>query len=456
MFDKLHIEYCHWKSNASLEKAFLSKSDFDLLVRSKDATKLTRCLSKLGFKKIAFTQNFAYPGMEEFIGFDEQTGLLFHFHVHYKLIFGKKHYKNYRLPIENLILSSAKRHESLPIKIICPELELLLLIIRILLKLNIDKRTVKRILRSRFLIPRKLCYEYNYLIKQIDETIFTQYCHLLFPELEQLFRTFITESPTDISFLTLFYYKIIIKKTLSAFRLFKGTALINEKFIRRLSLNNQRRWLTTGTIGIAFIGIDGAGKSTSLMAIHKWLGKYLSVKTFYMGHPKNNLIWYLLNLLTRILNRLHITILYKYIRSIRGIYLARRKLKTYQISVALKNQGIITLFDRYPICLFHKIGGLMDGPSLSEDLPFSIAEKSFYNKITDPELVILLIVNPEESVKRKTEHQSKNKIMEIQKKYDAITSLKTKDCKNCLIIDTSGATREEILLKIKQTIWYHL
>ncbi len=455
-FEELDIEYCHWKSNANLKNAFLSKSDFDLLVSYKDSQKLSRCLSKLGFKKIVSTQNFVYPGMEEFLGFDDQTGLLFHFHVHYKLIFGQKHYKNYHLPIEKLILSSAIKHETLPIKIICPELEFFLLIIRLLLKLTIDKRTVKRILISKFLIPKKLCDEYNYLVKQIDENVFANYCHLILPELKQLLLVFVAKSPTEFTSLTLFYYKMIIRNKLSSYRLFTRGALINEKFIRRLSLNNQRRWLTEGAISIAFIGIDGAGKSTSLKAIKKWLGKYLSVKTFYMGHPKNNLTWNLLNLVTRIFNRLRISMLYKYVRSLRGIYLARKKLKIYQTSVVLKNQGVISLFDRYPIRSFHKIGGIMDGPSLSEKLPFSSSEQSFYNKITDPDLVILLIVNPEESLKRKTEHKSQNKIIEIQKKYNSIRSLQMDDCNNFLVIDTSRTTREEILLKIKKTIWNHL
>ena len=106
IFDSLNhtdIKYCHWKSNSHLDKSFEAESDFDLLIDREDAAKFVNFLHNFNFKQKFSTANYVYPGFEDYLWFDELSGNIFHFHVHYKLIIGKKNQKNYRIPIEKII-----------------------------------------------------------------------------------------------------------------------------------------------------------------------------------------------------------------------------------------------------------------------------------------------------------------------------------------------------------------
>ena len=140
------IKYCHWKSNAHLDCSFKSECDFDLLVAYEDASKFITFLTEHNFKKKFSSPNYVYPGFDDYFLFDKQTGHIFHFHIHFKLIIGRKHQKNYRIPIENLALQTSVMHSHFPIKTILPEVEIWILFIRSFLKFQLDLRTLKRII----------------------------------------------------------------------------------------------------------------------------------------------------------------------------------------------------------------------------------------------------------------------------------------------------------------------
>ncbi|MHA1233192.1 MAG: hypothetical protein ACTSPQ_21420 [Candidatus Helarchaeota archaeon] len=101
------------------------------MVDSKDAPEFQKFLIDFGFKLRYSTANKVYPGMEDYLGFGEDYGIIYHLHVHYKLVIGKKNQKNYRLPIEELILNTSLWDDKYPIKIIKPELEWIILIFQI-------------------------------------------------------------------------------------------------------------------------------------------------------------------------------------------------------------------------------------------------------------------------------------------------------------------------------------
>ena len=143
-FDNLGIKYCHWKSNHFIKESFESRQDFDLLVAKLDRNAFQNILLDHGFKRRISTPDKQYPTMEDFIGMDPNKGTLFHFHVHYALVLGRKYDKNYRIPIETEVFNSVIRHQEYPINIIAPEYELMLLIIRIFLKSKIKLAFIRK------------------------------------------------------------------------------------------------------------------------------------------------------------------------------------------------------------------------------------------------------------------------------------------------------------------------
>ena len=446
------IKYCHWKSNSHLDCSFESKCDFDLLIDRKDQSKFTRFLTHYNFKKKFSSANYVYPGFDDYFFFDKSSGNIFHFHVHYKLIIGKKHQKNYRLPLEKLILNTSVMHETFPIKVIIPEIEFVLLIIRLLLKFSFDLKTIKRLVLKRKIFPANILEEYSYLRNKIDTSLFNEYCSDLFSDLKSLFEVFISKKLDRIHLFRVVLLRTKIFRSLKNYRIYKKTEFEIQKRIRLLSAKANTSWLPAGGITIGFIGVDGAGKSTTIVIIKRWLQGKLSVQTFYMGLPKGNYVWEFYKLFFKTFKKLRISGLAKTFDILKNIYNAKTKLNTFISAEMAKNQGKIVIFDRYPVKELWDFEEPMDGPIIKNSPYWQAKEKEYYEKIKLPDYLFVLITEHEDAIKRKSEHQSEYKQNQIIAKNNSIFQLaKTKQ--DYLIPVNSSRKRDDVILEIKNKIW---
>ena len=128
------IQYCHWKSNQHLTEALAGLTDLDLLVDSKQKASCHDLLSELGFIRVESLPGPQYLGIEDWLGFDYDTGNLIHVHLHFKLLLGAKGIKNHHLPLERWLLDNSRTQEG--VKVPEHECELMLLIIRTVLKFD--------------------------------------------------------------------------------------------------------------------------------------------------------------------------------------------------------------------------------------------------------------------------------------------------------------------------------
>ena len=138
LFDRLHaqqIRYCHWKSTEHLRASLDAALDLDVLVHRADARRLTRLLTDVDFKRFG-DGGHGYPGVEDYLGFDPDTGRLSHLHLHYQLTLGEQFLKGYRLPWEDLVLDTRTMDAEHGVYVIDPNLEALLLVTRAALKLR--------------------------------------------------------------------------------------------------------------------------------------------------------------------------------------------------------------------------------------------------------------------------------------------------------------------------------
>ena len=77
VFEELNrsgVRYCHWKSNAHLDRSMSGKTDFDLLVDRRDIYRFKSVLSHHKFLRVESPAVKRYPGMEDLLGFNPQTG----------------------------------------------------------------------------------------------------------------------------------------------------------------------------------------------------------------------------------------------------------------------------------------------------------------------------------------------------------------------------------------------
>jgi len=132
--DLQSLQCIHWKSNNHLAAALAGETDLDLLVAQEDAQQFRQLALQYGFKVVISPPAKQFPGVEDYLGFDLATGRLSHLHVYYRLVLGKPFVKNHRLPLEDALLASARRHQSERVMIPSPAWELVVLVARILLK----------------------------------------------------------------------------------------------------------------------------------------------------------------------------------------------------------------------------------------------------------------------------------------------------------------------------------
>ncbi|HKY05400.1 MAG TPA: hypothetical protein VJQ56_10945 [Blastocatellia bacterium] len=166
---------------------------------------------------------------------------------------------------------------------------------------------------------------------------------------------------------------------------------------------------------IAVVGGDGAGKSTSIDGLYRWLSGMAETRKIHIGNPPytlTSLAVAALLKLTRLLappsdNNGSSAKRPGTLEMVQWVCNARDRYKLYLKARRLANKGELVLCDRYPLPEIK----LMDGPRISQSLAsnrgplarlFYKAERQFYKKILPPDLLIVLRVNPDIAVQRKT------------------------------------------------------
>ncbi len=448
------IRYCHWKSNAHLADSFASKTDFDLLVDPRDATRLRDCLDRWGVRRRLGTPDKVHQGMEDYVGFDWVTGNLFHLHVHFQLIFGRKHEKNYRLPIEQEILATAVDDDVYPIRKIQPELELMVLILRALVKSRLGIRSWVRPLRGVPTFPANTINEFEYLSCQIRKEVFAAHVKRHFSDVSDVFSRMAREDVNRLASSELRQFQRRIKRALTPYRLMPDAELAKLRRAKRRAAHDSRTWVGEGSGRcIAFVGADGSGKSTTVADIRRWLGWKLSVRTGYMGIPKSDRRLAVLQFLIRLAAKARCATLKNALSDCRWVHIARHRYQTFKRGRELSQQNHVVLFDRYPFAHFRSMEQPMDGPRISLRRLVSRFERTFYDRIDKPDTTFVLQVTAEESIRRQQQAGrgacDENTIVQ---KVNAVNRLVQAKDKSFVLIDTHQG-REAVLLNIKRKIW---
>ena len=216
---------------------------------------------------------------------------------------------------------------------------------------------------------------------------------------------------------------------------------------------------------IAFIGQDGAGKSTVTQHINEWLSWKLNAKRLYLGSGDHYMSWQkkLLKKLSKKKAGLPINILRGLLSISNHIRIAKKTHKTLRNAKKMTENGGIALFDRYPQLAHH---GINDGPKIRHSLTKNLSnpimrffilrgaakEESLLKKAIQytPDIVIKLILSPEESIRRKPEEN----LELVRRKHEIIKEL-TFEGAQIYTIDATMDFEEEIRT-IKSIIWDNL
>lgn len=463
------IRYCCWKGSSHLNNSLNGKSDLDILVSKRFFREINIILYQCGFKRYASTSAFNQVAVENFLGIDCKTGSFAHIHLYYELRIGSLFNAEYHLPVEEEILEHTIRHEN-GMNVLDPNLELILLIIRYALKkskkLNND---------FYFLLPRttpdKLYYQAKVLFG------------LCFADLIPVFIEAFKFGKNRLLINNTKRIKAVLKSYKTAYTCINMLCYLS-RYLRagicHIALKYAglpwpvRRIRPAGGFIIAFVGVDGSGKSTLVKEVGKWLKWKLDVYPIYFGSGdgKSSLFMYPLRKIFKYLKKTGIKEKLKDSGSDRNLFskkwIAARTLWALTLSLDKKRKfrrlwlakcrGMLVICDRYPQ---HQIYGINDGPLLTDWIlakkPLKKAaanwEKSVYSlaDIYYPDLVLKLNPPPETAHARKPEAS----LDSIKKKSTLLHELKYLDNTKVYEINTAGAMAES-LLEIKKIIAEHL
>lgn len=465
------VNYCHWKSNAAIDRSARGDNDLDLLIDGRDLGAFEDILHELDFVGAELPAERRSVGMSDFYGLDE-TGVLVHVHAHSRLVLGDDATKNYRMPLERAYLDSATQHGLF--RTPSPEFEYFVFVIRMVLK----HATADAIASTKGRLSDSELRELDFLVDrvrrdQVDEILRVHASFIsaaLFQRCEQLLKTksglrFRTRTAGELQ-RRLAPWAGRSPRADSWLRMWRRVYWRFHKYVLK---RPPRRRLTDGGALIAIVGGDGAGKSSAVEGVASWLSKVFVVDRAHLGKPPRSLATSSLRA-ARVLRRglrgslpsgaaMTSTAFRsrpKVLDLLWNAQLARDRHREYQRVQRLVSRGGIAVCDRFPL----RESGTVDGPRSSSLLldkePTPLArrliewERSYYDRIRDPDILVVLRVDPEVAVRRRGDEDAdfvRARCAEIW----------TKDWKGtgALIVD-ANRPHSEVLLSVKSAIWREL
>jgi thymidylate kinase len=469
------VNYCHWKSNAMISRSESGENDLDLLISHADRHKFSEILARLSFIQADENPIYRLPGVLNYYGHDQQSGRIIHVHAHYQLILGHDFTKNYHIPIEEPYISSSSCNNLFNIP--QPEFELIILVIRLILKHS----TWDTIILGHGKLSPSERYELDYLLERISTAKMYEILENYLPYIEpDVFASCLESLSTSSSSIHRIRIGQQMLKCVDAGArrpqimdsILKFYRRIELPFQRRILKRGNKRQILNGGLLIAVVGGDGAGKTTVVNEISHWLSDDFKIHRFHMGKPDWSILTYLIRGVIKIgrtlgfypflsseiryTNDPDLLVFPGYPWLIREICTARDRYITYKKARRLATNGELVILDRFPLSQIK----FMDGPqaarmtgSVSKRRMVKLLikmEEDYYKKISLPDLIIVLLADPNIAARRKTDERED----EVRARSTEIWEIDWSQIP-VQIID-ANQTKENVLLEAKKNIWSHL
>ncbi len=481
------ITYCHWKSNNALDRSASGDNDLDLLVSRADGPRFTELLYRLGFKQAKAPAEKQMPGVLDYFGYDAEADKLIHVHAHYQLIMGHDMTKDHRLPIERLYLESAVQGDVF--KVPAAEFEFIVFVIRMVLKHATWDALLGREGRLKTAERRELAYLQARINQERVVDILKR--HLPYISVELFNNCIQALQPACSTWMRVKTGQWLQTKLQANARrplpvhiylkLWRRAALAIR---RRIFKSSSKYRLESGGAMIAIVGGDGAGKSTAVDALYAWLSKNFETTRVHLGKPAWSWTTMTIRAILKMGNLLRLypvessfqeTLNQKspvssgYPWLLREVCRARDRYWTYVKARCIAANGGLAILDRFPLPQIELmdgpqaerfIGQLMDGPRADQFISPRRAsrfakvlvrlEESYYHQIVSPELLIVLRVDPEIAVQRKTGEDASS----VRERSTEIWKLNWEHT-DAHIVDGSQS-KADVLAEVKALIWSEL
>ena len=443
-FHEVNITYCHWKSNGAIGGALSGEGDLDILVSQADASVACQVLCRLGFKRLTEPAGKAYPGIEHWLGYSEGESVFSHVHLHFRLLYGEQFIKGQRFRDEEGILR--RRVFIQGIYQIRPADEMVLLFIRSILKVDFLWVLKKLSGVERRYFPTHILAEYGCLGQRLRSGELEEASEELAPGIRSSSLVDAVGKIADLGLFDIWRWRRRLRKELVFARRYsriehcaKFVRAYTELFLLKLHVaKKMKKQVYSGGMTVALLGADGAGKSSMVKELEKWLGRYLDVETVYVGtgDGKKGIALAVFDgammarnrrrkgkgegSASRIRAKSWRSALGVSVGNIRAVLIARHRRSTVLRAQRYCNNGKIVFYDRFPqpfqrdYCDGPKI--VRQGGALTSRL--YRWEQRLYEELFSqfPDHCVVLMVDPGVSVARNRENQeatilAKNKVL---------------------------------------------
>ncbi len=415
--EQQHVLYCcQWKGNWKKRRWMSGEGDIDLLVERSTEPHFTAVLEQLGFRRATPPWESRVAGLESCFGHDQATGRLIHVHVHYQLLIGGFWTTIYRLPFERALLQSATHRNVF--RTPAPEFELLVFAIRM-----VQRYRWRDALRGEPGWLKSTQGELDALLKEAElhrlENVMVHY-------LPTVDLAFVDECLASLRPGYSRWRRLVLRRELHhRLRAHAKRAPLGLRLWRvarsiltlrgRLGGGPTKKRLAHGGTVIALVGGDGAGKSTCVQELARWLGNDLDVMTAHLGRPPRSLLTLAGGALVKV-RRLFLgepgggdpTRFPGYLYCLRYTCTARDRYRLYLKAHRFALSGGLALCERYPMPQNYELAGpRLDqfASRLSRNFLGRLllrTELRYYRQILGPDVLIVLQVDPETAVQRKT------------------------------------------------------
>lgn len=417
-FDTNNIKYAHWKSNTNIDCALSGIDDFDVLVHPNNKEEVKELLKNFNFIRSYSNKDTWQNEIFHYIGMDIEQKKIVHIHLHFLLEVGYDFDKNANLPIIDKYLENTIRHKYVFIPEI--EKEYILLVIRLILKnafvpfiLMLPTAQIRYIknAKSNGIISGGGYREFEDLSNRMDKNKLEEILKDTFPFISiESFKEYEKTIQDNNSIFSYFSKAKKLKKELKNINnhsetkgFFYSLYRINLGRINTLCKNkiHFKKIPAHGGRIFAFVGGDGAGKSTNTEKLHNILKRYFYSEIIHVGRPKKHIPGTLLRITSKLLRISKITSL---ANAISFLAIAYDRKQEFKRALKIRRKGGIVILDRIPL------EGItaMDCPRVhtinNNSFPIlSKIENWLYSSIKNVDTIIALKLDPEIALQRRPE-----------------------------------------------------
>lgn len=475
------IVYCHWKSNNALDKSASGENDLDLLISRQDRTRFVQTLLMLGFIEVNDSPSSKMPGVQDYIGYDADSGCLVHVHAHFQLIVGQDLAKNYHLPIEEPYLESANCSPQIKTQLFpvpSASFELIVLVIRMIMKYATWDSIIGRLGSP----SKTIRTELETLVEEADMNEVRALLAMHLPSISfKLFERCLFALTPNAPKWKMIVAGHCLQRQLDQATLrgnFTNLVLIQGRRLVRAYRNHivevvSRKTLSDGGRLVAVVGGDGSGKTTSVDLLSSWLASDFTVKRVHLGKPPwSNTTRCIRGLLkigrtlgltpwvefdsVRYVDQCKSTKFPGYAMLIREVCTARDRYKDYIKARRSVSKGEIVICDRFPLDALKMMDGAqvlhLAGQYQNKRLVqyLHTIEQRYYAAMKHPDVLIVLRLDPAIALARRPEDSPASVLM----RNAEIFNLNWNNI-DANVIDAS-LSRAEVDANLRSIVWSHL